>query len=579
MIARSQRIAMIDPFERSLTLDLTSPSFIFPNYGSMAVATSLHRSGYDVRFYSEFARQKVDWDWVFSADVVLLSLLSFCSHKGYEYVRRIRERRPDVTIIAGGSHPTVLPEDTLAHGVDITVRNEGEEAILDLLRTLEAGGDLADVAGISYLDESGEVKHTPKRGFMPDFGSAVDLDLMPGYQRRSSWERVLDYLRFQPQTLHLPVTQSSRGCPFPCTYCFGRRELGPKYRRRNPQQLVAEVKQYVRRLGSDVIQIVDNDFTIDRRHTLDTIKALYDAFHGELTFTAFARVDVAKDEELLELMRYAGVRRFWIGVESVHDETLEAYHKKQTRVKIENAVEVIRRHGIDIIPLMMFGADTDTREAMESNIQFVLDRDFNQACFFILYDFPGTAERFGEHQTIPDHRYLHHDWRFFNSNFAIHYPINFRPSELQRTVIDGYRRLHAKGRGFPHLLRHGQKDWLLRDYYLKPVRRTMLEYIRHLERLEDGLYGSDGRLQEDRLLEKVAREPKSERVPLSRVSWPLWQRISPVKIFADAYHAAYHGLRGRLVRSEPLPEQRPPEAPPARQAEVVAPTVSSRETG
>ncbi|MEQ8766111.1 MAG: radical SAM protein [Planctomycetota bacterium] len=578
MIARAKRIAMIDPFERDLTLDLTSPSFIFPNYGTLSVATTLDKAGYDIRLYSEFARQEVDWDFVHSADIVLLSLLSFCSHKGYAYVRRIREVRPDVTIIAGGSHPTVLPEDALAAGIDFAIRNEGEETVLELLSVLESGGDPATVDGLSFLDSAGELVHTKKREFMPDFGPAANLDLMPGYAKKSVWGKASDYLRFQPQTMHLPVTQSSRGCPFPCTYCFGRRELGQKYRRRDPREIVTEVKRYVSRLGSDVIQIVDNDFTIDRNHTLRTIKALYDEFKGELTFTAFTRVDVAQDEELLELMRYAGVRRFWIGVESVHDETLEAYHKKQTRAKIEQAVETIRRHGIDIIPLMMFGADTDTPEAMEANIQFVLERDFNQACFFILYDFPGTAQRFGEHQTIPDHRYLHHDWRFFNSNFAIHYPKHFRPSVLQKTVIDGYRRLHAKSRGFTHLLRTGQKDWLLRDYYLSPVRRTMLEYTRHLERLEEGLYDGSGSLQEDALRERIAREPQADRVPIDQVSWPLRQRISPVKLFADAYHAAFHGLRRRFAPAPPAPEQRPPEEAPPRRRELGSPAISSGES-
>ncbi|MHC4179346.1 MAG: cobalamin-dependent protein, partial [Planctomycetota bacterium] len=143
-----KRIAIISPLEEHPPLEGFSRIVNLPRYGTTCIATVLRDAGYEVRAFSEFVRCEVDWDYVFSADYVCFSLLSFCSHRGYDMADRIRTKT-SVPIVFGGSHPSVLPTDCLGH-CDYVVRNEGEGTILELLGALERGAGVEDILGISY---------------------------------------------------------------------------------------------------------------------------------------------------------------------------------------------------------------------------------------------------------------------------------------------------------------------------------------------------------------------------------------------------------------------------------------------
>jgi len=120
----------------------------------------------------------IDWDYVARSDYVCFSLMSFCSHRGYALMKKVRSLT-NVPIICGGSHATVLPGECLDYA-DYAVRNEGEATVIELLSALDNHRDVAGIAGISYRD-GGAVVHRPNREFIVDLNWSVDYSIIDGY--------------------------------------------------------------------------------------------------------------------------------------------------------------------------------------------------------------------------------------------------------------------------------------------------------------------------------------------------------------------------------------------------------------
>jgi radical SAM superfamily enzyme YgiQ (UPF0313 family) len=129
---------------------------VMPDYGMPIIGTLLAEAGYDVKIYLEHIKPP-DWDRIAESDLVCFSSLNAGADKTYELSNKIRAQLGIPTII-GGTHATYFPESCLEH-CDYVVLGEGDETIIDLVNTLESGGDLETVPGVAYL-AGGEVHRT-----------------------------------------------------------------------------------------------------------------------------------------------------------------------------------------------------------------------------------------------------------------------------------------------------------------------------------------------------------------------------------------------------------------------------------
>lgn len=490
------RIALISPLEESPPLEGFSRIVNLPRYGTTAVATALRDAGYEIRVFCEFVRCPVDWDYVLSAHYVCFSLLSYCSHRAYEMAQKIRAASK-APIIFGGSHPSVLPEDCLEHG-DYAIRNEGEGTVLELLAALERGEGPEGILGLSYRGRDGKIVHNPDRPFLDDIDRVPDISLLENYRPLGWIATARNFLRHHRLWVNAQLLQTSRGCPFHCTFCFGRVELGNRYRTRSIDAVVTDIRRKLEVLKTPWFYVVDNEFTIDRRRTKALLRRLIEEFGGGLRLLVFARSEASRDTELLQLMKKAGVYRVYVGIESVTDASLAEYQKAQTVAKVERSLEAFYRQGLEVFASLVLGADADTRESVRETFEFLIEHRVQAICMLALYDFPTKQRILGTPQVWPDPRIIHHDWRFFNGNFVIHYPRRMKPSTLQREMIDGTRRFYALPRRLAGLAR-GNVDYIAQYQSLKPVLETMERYAQVLERFEDGLYDDGGTLIEDRL--------------------------------------------------------------------------------
>jgi radical SAM superfamily enzyme YgiQ (UPF0313 family) len=121
---------------------------VIPDYGMPLIGTILSEAGYDVKIYMEHIKAP-EWNRIAESDLVCFSSLNAGADKTYELANQIRTRLGIPTII-GGTHATYFPESCVEH-CDYVVLGEGDETIIDLVKTLESDGDIDKVAGVAYL--------------------------------------------------------------------------------------------------------------------------------------------------------------------------------------------------------------------------------------------------------------------------------------------------------------------------------------------------------------------------------------------------------------------------------------------
>ena len=184
--------------------------FTLPRLGLPILGTMLASRGYDVKIYCQDIAG-IDYHRVFASDVVMISTTTSTAPEAYRIADRVRSK--GIPVVVGGPHVTFVPEEGLAHA-DYVVRGEGEETLMELMDALEQGKGLDRIAGISYWD--GETaRHNRHRSLLRDLDRlpAPDLTLIDHHEK----------IRITP-------IQTSRGCPFDCTFCSVTQMFGRGFR-------------------------------------------------------------------------------------------------------------------------------------------------------------------------------------------------------------------------------------------------------------------------------------------------------------------------------------------------------------
>ena len=267
-----KKVALIYPLETELPLQSTSYRVHMPRYGLLVVADRLRDEGYEVRTFCEQSGSSVDWDYVESCDIFCFSILSFSAFKAYKIAKRLREKFPAKPIIFGGSHASLAPEDCLDHA-DYVIRNEGEETLVRLLALIRDNKSPEDILGCSLWVDGLKV-HNKSRPFVQNVDRVVKAVLIEDYKKRSLLDYAKDILTSGIPKFNIVVSQSSRGCPFDCKFCFVKIELGKQYRKKTPQLVLEEVSVGIEQLNSKFVMFVDNDFCIDRAHSIEVLDLL-----------------------------------------------------------------------------------------------------------------------------------------------------------------------------------------------------------------------------------------------------------------------------------------------------------------
>jgi radical SAM superfamily enzyme YgiQ (UPF0313 family) len=468
---------------------------VMPDYGMPLIGTVLSEAGYDVQVFMEHVKAP-EWSRIADSDVICFSTLSAGADKTRRLAMEIRSKL-GIPIIIGGTHASYFPDSCLEFA-DYVVFGEGDETVLELLRTLADGGDVAQVAGIAFRVGK-QVRRTQPRPGPHSFETVPDFSLIAGYQRLSLLDRIIQ------RKMPLLTVQSSRGCQFKCTFCIVNTMFPTGYRKRDVESVIRDLRDK-RQYGRELL-FVDNDFAAFRPYTKKLLRRMIEE-NLDFDIIVLTRVEVARDDETLSLMRQAGITQIYQGYESVQPETLVGYDKKQTVEKIVATIDRLHSFGFRISGSFVVGADTDTLGTIQHTIDFVLDQKLTIAYFFPVWGHYPEQIR-GYQAIIPWYRSIFRGWKYCDGNFVTHFPLHMRPSDLQRALIGAPHQVFSASEVLK-ACRRGKyidaKEKLAHRYMWWLIEKAMREYIPFLEEVEEGLYDHDSNLRLDNLIKRVRED-------------------------------------------------------------------------
>ena len=188
--------------------------------------------------------------------------------------------------------------------------------------------------------------------------------------------------------------QATRGCPCRCDFCDIPIKYGGAPRSKKIGQVLDEIRA-LSRLGNDSVFIVDDNFAGNRPYAkalLKAIAALLPTLPANMYFYTQATLDVANDDELLELLQAARFLRLFIGIETGDKNRLRELNKRhQTGMDIKAACEKIRSYGITVWAGIMFGLEGDDLSSFDKQIEFILETNFIPVQVGLLQAVPGTS--------------------------------------------------------------------------------------------------------------------------------------------------------------------------------------------
>jgi len=303
-------------------------------------------------------------------DFVGVTSVSFEYKKSYELINTISSW--GMPVIYGGPHVSTVRQD-IYEGCHpyAAVCGEGEEKLCDILDKKP----LNSIQGIIFADAQGKVVVTPPRQ------SISDLDTIPF----PAYELSKQHLYAEKK---IPLT-TSRDCPHSCTYCGVKLVMGKGFRKRSPENVLAEIELWYNR-GYRLFGINDDTFTSDISRAVRVCELIIEK---KLDITWELRTGIRVDrinEQLLRLMKQAGCHFLAYGIESIDDTVLKNVKKGITYSQIEQAVALTEKVGMHFSGFFMIGLPGDTFENFKKLYAFASTHAFNEVRFYNLMPYPNT---------------------------------------------------------------------------------------------------------------------------------------------------------------------------------------------
>jgi len=275
----------------------------------------------------------------------------------------------------------------------------------------------------------------------------MDLDQLPMPARH-----LLPLGRYKALGMPISIT-TSRGCPFQCVFCVGRKMGGAKIRFRNPLKVVDEL-EYLNRLNFHQINIADDLFTASKHHCLAVCDEIIRR-NLSLKWTSFARVDTIFPEIVLK-MKAAGCIGVSFGIESANPKILKRIKKGITLAQVINAVKHCTRVGITPYASFILGLPGETPDTLRETLDFAqeLRKMGLSSGFHLLAPFPGTEIRENSRQF--ELKILTNDWAQYHANRAVVETPTVNKEMLDKVVIGWEEEYHAFLSDIRKRMRRGQ---------------------------------------------------------------------------------------------------------------------------
>lgn len=368
----------------------------YPPIGLGFLSTYLKKNGYTADLVDCDLRGIAPSMFWRSVDISKYRIIGFQvftmdMEKVKQYLQVIKENNHSVITIVGGPQVASDPITTLEYlqYADFAVYGEGESSLTGFLKALHSGA----------LDNPAVMQNIPNLVWKHDNEYQVnplrfeaDLDEIgaPDWgaiNPRDYDAAVHGFFSKKLPTCPIIVT---RGCPYKCTFCGGRKITGYKVRTRDPIKVVEEIKILKYKYGVQEFQIIDDNFTANKKNVMRFCEALINAkIDMPWCCPNGIRLDTL-DAELLEIMHKAGCYEVAVGIESGSQRILNEMKKGIKVELIREKVNLIAKHNITVVGFIMVGYPSETAETIEASRRLALELPLVRVSLTRFTPFPGT---------------------------------------------------------------------------------------------------------------------------------------------------------------------------------------------
>ncbi len=356
-----KKVLLINPKRQSVL-------FTMPHNGLATLAAIIKKRGHEVLVVDYaflFEDQDKDISFFikeFNPDIVGVSIYTTNAPEADRIISRINEISQKLPLLVGGPHAS-LYTDLLEKNnkIDYVFVGEAELTILDV------------------IEKAKKEKHPKviRSKYLVDLNSLP----IPDYKSFYKWQLMTNY----------PI-MTSRGCPFQCSFCASANLAYRRWRARNPEECISELKKAQKEISKTLKFVVFDDNPItDKQRFKDFLNRYSEEIKAELTVVN-VRAD-GVDDEFLNLLKKCHVRFISIGVEHANPEVFKLINKGETLDQIKKACELIKKHKISLGMSFVIGTPRDNLERTRDSIKFARKFRADECSINLICPYRYTAAR------------------------------------------------------------------------------------------------------------------------------------------------------------------------------------------
>ena len=390
--------------------------------------------GAEMRIYDETVENiPLDLD----ADIIVMTCITGTSSRCYAYADYFRKK--GVTVVMGGVHPTLMPDEALIHA-DVVMAGFSEQTFPEMLADFQNKN--LNRLYIQKEEFSLENKKLPRR----------DLLNKKGYITTATVEVV-------------------RGCSLPCTFCAYPTAFGRKIYKRPVKEVLTEIEMFSEKiiLFPDVNLIADKEYAVE---LFTEMKSLKKYWMGLVTSS------VGIDENLIKTFADSGCKGLLIGFESISQES-QSYVNKGVN-KVANYSELMNKlhdNGILVQGCFAFGSDEEDTSVFERTVEAVVKSKIDLPRYSILTPFPKTQFY---NQLEKEGRIIEKDWAMYDVEHCVFTPKQMTAEELEKGTAWAWRETYKMGNIFKRLAPFNHSPWI--SFPLNMAYRKYADKFEHFTR-------------------------------------------------------------------------------------------------
>jgi len=404
------------------------------------LAGALRGAGYDDVHFIDAMTDHVD-DAALEArirelkpDIVGTTAITPSIYKAEETLKIAKKVSPAIITMLGGVHATFMFKQVLTEApwIDVIVRGEGEEILLELVRAIDDGRwPLArhEIEGLAFLDGADIIatKAAP---------TVKDLEKIKPDWGILEWGKYI----YIPLGKRVAIPNMARGCPFTCSFC-SQWKFWRDYRIRDPKAVVDEIETLVNDHDVGFFILADEEPTINRKKFIAFCEELIArGLPDKIQWGINTRVtDILRDEEYLALYRRAGLVHVSLGTEAAAQLKLDLFNKETTVEQNKKAIRLLREADILVEAQFIVGLENETAETLEETYRMAMDwkPDLANWSMYTPWPFSNLFEELGDKVEI-------HDFDKYNFVTPIIKPAAMDRAELLDRVMNNYRRFYMR---------------------------------------------------------------------------------------------------------------------------------------